>query len=85
MSDHIIALGTITVVTVALRLASPLANATTVALCLLLVVLFVARSLGDVRARAMLGQMPTNNVDMSAVFAIYNSMMESLHPEPPGH
>jgi two-component system sensor histidine kinase KdpD len=45
VSDHLIALGAIAVVTVALRLASPLANATTVALCLLLVVLFVARSL----------------------------------------
>ena len=45
VGDHLIAFVAIAVVTVVLHFASPLANATTVALCLLLVVLFVARSL----------------------------------------
>jgi K+-sensing histidine kinase KdpD len=44
--DYSIALGAVVVVVGLLRLASPLANATTVALCLVLVILFVARLLG---------------------------------------
>jgi len=45
MTAQLVALGAVTAVTGLLWLASPIANATTVALCLLLVVLFVARSL----------------------------------------
>jgi two-component system sensor histidine kinase KdpD len=44
LSDHAIALVAVAVVVALLRLASPLANTTTVALCLVVVVLFVART-----------------------------------------
>jgi K+-sensing histidine kinase KdpD len=43
--DYVIALAAVAVVVGLLRLASPVANATTVALCLVLVVLFVARGI----------------------------------------
>ncbi len=45
MSHQLLALGAVITVTVLLLLASPIANATTVALCYLLVVLYVARGL----------------------------------------